>query len=135
MSFIKFEGTNKREETRITVTGHSSFGFPTRFYKDNAINQFRFVTLFFNQETNEVGFRFHSDEAEPHKFSISKSKQDYGGGVVATSFFKVNDLKPEAYRGKYDYRKENIPDIGELFIIKLEAKQEPKTESASEVSQ
>jgi len=125
MTFVKFEETNKRQEDRITVTGHSSFGFPTKFYNDNKIGEYKYVTLFFNEENNEVGFYFHSDEAEKHKFSILKSKQSYGGSIVASSFFKSKNLDSKTYRGRYEWRKENISEITEIFVIKLKIRENP----------
>lgn len=127
MAFVKFEETNKRQEDRITVTGHSSFGFPTKFYNDNKINNYKYVTLFFDAENNDVGFHFHNDEAEKHKFSILKSKQGFGGSVVASSFFKSKSLDSKIYRGRYEWRKENIPEIAEIFVIKLKIRENPNT--------
>src|SRR3990167_4189365 len=119
MAFVKFEDTNKRLEDRITVTGRSSFGFPTKFFKDNKIDQYKYVTLFFNLEETEVGLYFHNDETEKHKFTILKSHQGYGGSIVASSFFRSKNLDAKIYRGRYEYRKENLPEIGEIFVIKL----------------
>ncbi len=119
MTFVKFEEANKSQEDRITVTGHSSFGFPTKFYNDNKIDEYKYVTLFFNAENNEVGFYFHSNEAEKHRFSILKSKQGFGGSIVASSFFKSKSLDSKIYRGRYEWRKDSIPEIGEIFVIKL----------------
>lgn len=119
MAFVKFEETNKRQEDRITVTGHSSFGFPTKFYNDNKIEEYKYVTLFFDTESNEVGFYFHSDEAEKHKFSILKSKQGFGGSIVASSFFKSKSLDSKIYRGRYEWKKLNQEGVGEMYVIKL----------------
>lgn len=119
MAFVKFEETNKRQEDRITVTGHSSFGFPTKFYNDNKIDEHKYVTLFFDAENNEVGFYFHNDEAEKHKFSILKSKQGYGGSIVASSFFKNKSLDSKIYRGRYEWKKLNQEGVGEMYVIKL----------------
>lgn len=124
MAFVKFEETNKRQEDRITVTGHSSFGFPTKFYNDNKIDGYKYVTLFFDEENKEVGFYFHNDEAEKHKFSILKSKQGFGGSIVASSFFKSKSLDSKIYRGRYEWRKENIPEIAEIFVIKLKTRED-----------
>jgi len=132
MAFQKFEDTNKRQEDRITITGHSSFGFPTKFYQDNNIAQFKYVTLFYDPSESKVGFRFHNDETEKHKFTILKSKQGYGGSIVASSFFRTKGLNSKMYRNRYEWRKENVPEIGELFIIQLKPREEPKPESAGE---
>lgn len=119
MAFVKFEETNKRQEDRITVTGHSSFGFPTKFYNDNKIEEYKYVTLFFDEDNNEIGFYFHSNEAEKHKFSILKSKQGFGGSIVASSFFKSKSLDSKIYRGRYEWKKLNQEGFGEMYVIKL----------------
>lgn len=124
MAFVKFEQMNARLEDRITITARSSFGFPTKFYQDNKIDQYKFVTLFFDPDNAEVGFSFHNNEEEKHKFKILKSKQGYGGSIVASSFFRVNNLDPKIYRNRYEWRKENIPEVGELYIIKLKPREE-----------
>ena len=119
--FQKFENTNKRQENRITVTGHSSFGFPTKFYQDNSIDQYKFVTLFFDDAENKVGFQFHNNDEEKHKFTIMKSKSGYGGSIIATSFFKNKNLDSKKYRGRYEWEKANLPEVGEIFAIKLKS--------------
>jgi len=124
MAFVKFEETNKRQEDRITVTGNSSFGFPTKFYNDNKIGDYKYVTLFFDEENSDVGFYFHSDESEKHKFSILKSKQGFGGSIVASSFFKSKNLDSKNYRGRYEWRKEKMPEIAEIFVIKLKIRED-----------
>lgn len=115
----KFEYTNKRFENRITVTGSNAFGFPTRFFKENQIGTFNYVSLFYDEDQKVVGFHFHNNENEKHKYSILKSKEGYGGSIIATSFFKTYDLDPKRYKSKYNWEKKNIKGVGEVFIIKL----------------
>lgn len=121
-NFKKFTKTSTRTENRITVTSSYSFGFPTKFYKDNNIGKFKFVSLYYDKKNNAVGLQFTNDEEERHKFSIIRSKKGYGGGIVATSFFKTNNLNPREYRGKYEWKKQKIENIGTLFIIDLTKK-------------
>jgi len=125
--FKKFEKTNVKSEDRITITSIRSFGFPTKFYQDNKLKTYKYVVIYFDEKNKGVGFYFTNDEQEKHKFSLIKSKQGYGGSVVATSFFKTYNLDPQKYRGKYKWVKKIIPNIGKLFIINLKDKLEEKT--------
>lgn len=122
-NFKKFVKTSQRSEDRITVTTSNSFGFPTKFYKDNKINQYKYVVVYYDEEQKAVGLHFTNDEEEKHKFSILRSKQGYGGSIVATSFFKTNNLNPKIYRGKYEWEKTTLEGVGDLFVIKLREKE------------
>ncbi len=124
-NFTKFQGVNKREEDRITVTSTRSLGFPTKFYQENDLNSQKYVTLFFDKSNLTIAFRFHSDEAEPHKYTLLKSKQGYGANAMAMSFFKLNDIDARKYRGRYVYTKQNHPEMGDLYFIEL--KEHPLT--------
>lgn len=115
----KFEKTNVRQESRITITKSNSFGFPTKFFQDNNIGNYTHVVLFFDQNEQVIGIHFTNDEGEKHKFSILKSKQGHGASVVATSFFKTYNLDSGKLHGRYEWQKDNPEGIGELFVIKL----------------
>ena len=117
--FVKFEGVNKREEDRITVTSTKAFGFPTKFYKEHRLENFKYVTLFFDKEKLAVAFSFHSDDSEPHKYRLLKSREGYGANAMAMSFFKHNNIEARKYRGRYDYTKLVDPIIGEVYVIEL----------------
>lgn len=124
-SFVKFEGVKKHEEDSITVTGTRAFGFPTKFYKEHGLANFKYVTLFFDKVKLAVAFRFHSDENEPHKYSLLKSKEGYGANAMAMSFFKLNGIEAKKYRGHYPYTIQNHPTLGDLYFIAL--KEHPVT--------
>lgn len=122
--FVKFTQTNQRYEDRITVTGTNTFGFPTRFYENNNIKTYKYVVLYYDAIKKSVGLHFTNSETEEHKFTIIKSKQGYGGSVVATSFFKSYNIDAKKYHGRYTWEKKEYPDTGELFVITL--KENPK---------
>ena len=128
-NFQKFEKTNARQENRITITKSNSFGFPTKFYQENNIRNYKYVVLFFDPSEQAIGIQFTNSEEERHKFSILKSKK-FGGGIVATSFFKTYNLDPKKLHGRYLWKKENVDAVGELYIVELKnlqpsAKTEP----------
>lgn len=117
-NFKKFENTHGRYESRITITSSKSIGFPTKFFKENNIDSYKFVVLYFDEEQKAVGVQFSNDEEERHKFTIIKSKDGYGGSVVATSFFKKYEIDAKTHKGKYDWEKNETP-FGQMFVIRL----------------
>lgn len=122
-SFEKFTAVGKRFEDRITVTRNRAIGFPTQFYKQNRIKEFKYGVLFYDAGNNAIGIRFTNDETEEGKISINHST-DYGGHLLANSFFKANRINPKRFAGRYEYEKIplkslNLAADGEIFVIKL----------------
>ena len=105
------------------MTKSKSIGFPTKFYQDNNLSNYNSVVLYYDEEQKAIGIQFTNSEEEKHKFHIIKSLK-YGGGIVATSFFKTHNIDTNIYRGRYIWEKVNQEGIGELFVIKLEARSE-----------
>lgn len=132
--FQKFQNTHQRLEDRITVTSTYSFGFPTKFYHDQKIDQFRFAVLYFEPSQLAVAIYFTSNEQEPHKFRIVKTSKGMGGSINATSFFKVYDLDPKDYHGRYEWTKDEMPGVGPVYIIQLK-KRIPKLEPDTTIPQ
>lgn len=123
-NFQKFEGRNVRLENRITITKSNSIGFPSKFYNDNKIKDFKFVILYWDKDNQAVGIKFTNDESEKNKFSIIHSKVGYGGSVIARSFFKACEINPKLYYGRYDWEKQNLENIGDIYIIIMKEKQQ-----------
>lgn len=117
--FQKFEGRNVRLENRITITKSNSIGFPQKFYQDNGIKNYQFVIFYWDKVNHSIGLCFTNDEKEKNKFSIIHSKVGYGGSVVARSFFKTYGIDTKKYHGRYEWEKQNIESIGEMYIIEL----------------
>lgn len=122
-SFKKFQNRNARFESRISITKSNSIGFPTKFYKDNGIKQYKYVVLYYDKDKRAVGVQFTNDESEKNKFSISHSKQGYGGSIVARSFFATCNISPKKYYGKYEWKKYPLEGVGELFVITLKERE------------
>lgn len=120
-NFKKFENIHGRYESRITITASRSIGFPTKFFKDNNIDGYKFVVLYYDEDQKVLGIKFSNDEEEPHKFTIVKSKDGYGGGIIASSFFGKYGLDTKKIRGKYEWKKEDT-SFGKLYIIELKEK-------------
>ncbi|MBU1457689.1 hypothetical protein KJ845_03205, partial [Patescibacteria group bacterium] len=101
-NFKKFQNTHGRYEGRITITASNSIGFPTKFFKENNIANYKYVVLYFDEQERALGIQFSNSDEEQHKFSLIKSNQGYGGSTVATSFFKKYEIDTKIHKGKYD---------------------------------
>lgn len=118
-NFIKFEDRHARFESRITITGSYSIGFPTKFYKDNNIENYKYVILFWDLENKAIGIHFSNDENEVGRIKIAKTK-DYGGTISVKSFFTKNGIDSKQSKGRYDWEKIQQPEAGEIFVIKIQ---------------
>jgi hypothetical protein len=117
-NFKKFEHVKQRQEKRITVTKSNSIGFPTQFYVDNKIKDYKYVELFWDADKNAIGVYFTNDESEENKFRIIHSEK-YGGHILARSFFRGENIDPKVYRGRYNYEITDIPGKGKAYAITL----------------
>lgn len=122
--FKKFESRHKKQEDRITLTKSSfSIGFPQKFYNDNGIANFKYVVLYWDQSNKAIAIHFTNSEDEKNKFKINESKSGYGGGIGIKSFLKFYNIDPNIYHGRYEWVKQQLPEIGEVYIIKLKEKE------------
>lgn len=131
-NFKKFKAVNQRSIDKISITASNTFNFPSKFFYDNKLDRYEYVVLYHDQGKAAIGFNFTSDEDEKYKFKLQKSKKGYGGFISATSFFKVNNIDSKVYKGRYDWRKEAVPEVGTLFVIELnEGQKRPASENQS----
>lgn len=121
-NFEKFKNKNVRLEERITITKSNSIGYPSKFYQDNNIKQYKYAVLYYDKEQKVIGIHFTNDEQEKNRFSILHSKKGYGGSIIIRSFLKTYDIDPKAYHGRYNWKKYNSEATGELFVIDLKDK-------------
>ena len=117
--FKKFEKKNVRMEDRITITKSNQIGFPTKFYQDNGIKDFKRVVLFWDVGNQAVGVHFTNNEKEKGSFKIIHSKEGYGGSIIARSFFRTNEIDPQKYHARYEWEKYNLAGTGDVFVIQL----------------
>ena len=132
MVWLKFTNVNKRREERLTVTRSGALGFPSQFYIDNSVQDYKYVVLYFDKDQMKIGVKFSSDDNEKDKISIIHSKTGNGGYIQARNFFKSYKLDPGIYVGRYEYLKETDTTIGQLLVINLKEKiQDEKKENSS----
>lgn len=110
-------------ESRVSVTKSYSFGFPTKFYRDNGIGEYKYLVLYYDEAEKAVGIHFSNNENEENKYSVIHSKDGYGGSAVVRSFFNTYNIDPKKYYGKYKWEKHQLEGVGELFVIGLKEKE------------
>lgn len=120
-NFKKHEDVHGRFETRISITGVHSFGFPAKFYVDNNLKDYKYVVLFWDAENKAIGIQFSNNEQEKSKLTLVRSTK-YGASLSAKSFFTKNKIDPKKYKGRYEWKKVQVPDVGEVFVIEPKEK-------------
>ena len=122
-TFEKFQNRHSRIEERITITKSNSIGFPSQFYHQNNIKDFKYAVLYWDVQEKSIGIRFTNDESEKkNAFMIARSKIGYGGSISARSFFRHYKIDPTVYHGRYEWTKHSEASVGELFVISLMAR-------------
>jgi|ADGO01.1.fsa_nt_gi hypothetical protein len=130
--FVKHTQVGKRFEERITITRARHVGFPTQFYEDNHIKDYKYAVLFYDKDNDAIGIKF-TNENEPGAIAIARHSKGYGGYISATSFFKANRINTKKYAGRYDFKKVPLREVGfeedgDLFVIELKAKERKEDE-------
>lgn len=116
----KFESAGSKFSRKISITRSSSFGFPLTFRTENNLTNLKYITLFYDESQKIVGIKFTKEPTEKESFKLSLH---IGGGAAfgAHSFFKKYNINSSKVNGKYDYKKQNIEGIGEVFLINLKS--------------
>jgi len=117
-NFHKFNRENILGDTRISLTRASALRFSSGFYKANSLSEYKYVALFFDKENEAIGIQL-TNKPEKGAFKITTEGKNGAGSVSIVSFLKVNKIDPKLYHGRYDWHKETIEGIGEIFIIDL----------------
>lgn len=120
-NFIKFERDFTTGEDKISISYDSAIRFSAKFCKITDINNYNYALLYFDPVKHSIGI-YPSNEREKGSFKITKEK--FAASISATSFLKANKIDPKIYHGSYSWTKENIPSVGQLYIINLPNKNE-----------
>jgi hypothetical protein len=131
LNFEKFSGYGSKVSRKISITRSYSFGIPPAFYKDNNLEQFSYVIVYYDKVARVIALKFQKDDTEGG-FKLVKYGNDgkRGASFVARSFFNTYGIDPKQYKGHYDAKKETRNDIGEIYWIALP---EPSTETRAVV--
>ncbi|KKQ90079.1 MAG: hypothetical protein UT12_C0002G0010 [Candidatus Curtissbacteria bacterium GW2011_GWC2_38_9] len=115
-SFKKFDGVYSRGDTKIGINKSGLIRLSSGFCRSTNVTNFKYCVLFYDSGNEAIAFKF----INVRENGILKITRDTTGATVSgKSFFKANRLDLKTYSGRYDWEKQTIPDIGEVFIIEL----------------
>lgn len=122
INFERFSGYGSKVSRKISITKSFTFGIPSVFYKENGLEGFNSVAMFYNKDNGAIGLHFNNQEG----FKLSK----YGEGdkraasFPARSFFQTYGLDPATCKGRYTPEKIQKDGIGDIYVIKIGGKKE-----------
>ncbi len=118
-NFTRFDGRYIRGDTRIGINKSGLIRLSSGFSKSTSVTNFKYCVFFYDNGNKAIALKF-TNKREEGIFRVTKDTT--GATVSAKSFFIANKLDPKKFFGRYDWKKQAIPDIGEVFIIKLRNK-------------
>ncbi len=115
-SFTKFEGDYPRGNSTISINRPGLLRLSSSFCKTTNITDFKYVILFFDKLNNAIALH-PTNEFEKGASKITKDKK--ASAVSIKAFIIANNLNLEDYLGKYGWVMQNLPSIGDVYIIEL----------------
>lgn len=114
--FKKYEGGFPRGSMKISINRPGVLRLSSAFCRLTNITKYEYAELFYNESTNAIGFH-PTHELQEGASKITKDKK--AAAISISLFLRANNLDVKKYFGKYDYSKQILADIGDLYIIEL----------------
>lgn len=126
LNLKKFEEYGSKISRKISLNKSFSFGLPPAFYKEQGISNYTHAYLFFDEVQKVIGIQFFkiSEGEKGVKINTYGEGDDMGATFIARSFFNKHNIDPRKYHGKYEFTKENVEVIGEVFLFQLKEHRE-----------
>jgi len=115
-NFIKFEGEYLRGNTKISINRPGLLRLSSSFCKVTNVTNFKYVTLFFDKSNSAIALH-PTNELEKGASKITKDKK--ASAISIKAFMKSNNLDPNDYLGRHEWVSQNLPGIGDVYIIEL----------------
>lgn len=114
--FEKFDGTYSRGDTKISINKPGLIRLSSGFCRATNATNFKYAVLFYDRTNKAIAFKFTNVQ---EKGALKITKDRTGATISAKSFMRAKKLFLRSYFNRYDWKKQAIPDIGEVFIINL----------------
>lgn len=118
-SFTKFDGFFPRGDAKIAINKSGLIRLSRGFRVATNTTNFKYVILYYDSVNKAIALRF-ANTRESGALNVTKDRTS--ATVSAKTFMKANNLNLRSYFGRYDWKKQKIPDIGQVFIIELNKK-------------
>lgn len=121
LNLKKFEEYGSKISRRISLNKSYSFGLPPTFYQEQGIANYSHAYLFFDDNQKVVGIQFVKIAGGEKGVKLVTYGQgpETGATFIARAFFNKHNIDPKKYYGKYEFTKENVEGVGELYLFQL----------------
>lgn len=117
-NFIKYDGHVPRGDTKVGLNKSGLLRLSTGFCRATNIKFFKYAVLFFDDTNKAIAIKPTNSKKEAI-FTITND------GTAATisikSFLKANSIDFKKAK-RYDWKKQTLSNIGEVYIIDLDKK-------------
>lgn len=117
--FKKFSGVYPRGDTKIGINKSGLIRLSAGFCRITNIKKFKFTIMYYDGNNNAIALKFTSSREDGR---LKVTHDGTGATVSGSSFMKANNLNLKNISGRYGWKKNNQPEIGEVFIIELDKK-------------
>jgi len=111
-------------EISVMKTGakgkNGGFGFLSGFYKKENIKDCSYISLFYDEEKETIGFIFNNDKDYPGAFKLTKGKGS--SSVFPNSFWSGFAIDIEKWAGRYTPKISMDEKLGKIYYIQLKEK-------------
>jgi hypothetical protein len=115
-TFTKFEGHYSRGDTKIGINKSGLMRLSAGFCKETNIKQFKYAILFYDPYNKAIAFKPTNDK----KDAVFKITSDDNAATISVkSFILANNIDLKNRSKRYEWKTQNLPAFGEVYIIDL----------------
>jgi hypothetical protein len=115
-SFEKFSGRIPRGDTKIGINRSGLIRLGVMFCKKTGVKKYTYCLQYFDKINNALALKFTNKKEDG---IVTVTTDGEAAALSSKSFFKANNLDLDKISGRYEWTKENIPGVGDVFIVEL----------------
>lgn len=95
------------------------FGFLSGFFHKENLNSSAYVSLYYDEKNQTIGFKFNNDKDYPGSFKITKGKGVGSASVFPNSFWSAFEIDVDKWAGRYIPKQNLDENLGKIYYIEL----------------
>ncbi|PIR80174.1 MAG: hypothetical protein COU25_01400 [Candidatus Levybacteria bacterium CG10_big_fil_rev_8_21_14_0_10_35_13] len=118
-NFKKYEGNFPRGGIKISINRPGVLRLSSAFCNTTNITKYEYAELFYDESNNAIAIH------PTHEFykGVARITKDKKAAAISINLFmRANKLDINDYAGRYDFIRQILEGIGEVFIIELKNK-------------
>lgn len=115
-NFVKFAGNYPRGDTKIAINKSGLIRLSAGFCRNTNITSFKYAILFYDNTNKAIAIKFTNARGDG---ALRVTRDKAAATISAKAFINANNLNLRNYFGRYNWKKQVIPGIGEVYIIEL----------------